>query len=139
MPLKLGLSFGQSRTTEPKPRPAPTTAYHAVAIWPPRDACDAARAVKGERVLAQDAPLLPLERCDRAARCSCRYQHYEDRRAQPRRQADGAPPSAAAAASDVERRVSVGRRAEDRLELDFESADEPDDLADTYFGYHGKS
>ena len=104
MPLKLGLSFGQSRTTKPKPRPAPTTAYHAVAIWPPRDACDAARAVKRERVLAQDAP-----------------------------------PAAAAAANNVERRVSVGRRAEDRLEFNLASADEPDDLADTYFGYHGKS
>ncbi len=90
-------------------------------------------------MLANDAPILPLEGCDRPAHCGCHYQHFDDRRGQPRRQADGAPPSAMPAANDVERRASVGRRAEDRLDGDDPMTDEPEQEADTYYGFHRNS
>lgn len=139
MALKLGPSFGRPQAAKPNARPARSPTYHAVAVLPSRDACEQARAAKGKRVLADDAPMLPLADCDRATHCSCRYQHYADRRGQPRRQADRAPPSPDAAGHTVERRSPGGRRAEDRLDFDV-AADEPrDDHTDTYFAFHGKS
>jgi hypothetical protein len=138
MPLKLGLSFGQSRP-KPKARPLRSEPYHAVTVVASRDACEAARAARCNRVLADKAPLLPLAQCDRPMHCACRYQHFEDRRSQPRRQADGAPPAASPVSADRERRDSVGRRSDDRLDFDDAVADEPEDHAETYFGFHGKS
>ncbi len=32
--------------------------------------------------------MLPLDQCDRPDQCDCRYQHYEDRRGEPRRRSD---------------------------------------------------
>jgi hypothetical protein len=55
------------------------TAYHAVAIRSPKDACAAAKALAGQRFLASEAPNLPLPACD-ALRCECHFAHYDDRR-----------------------------------------------------------
>jgi hypothetical protein len=59
-------------------------AFHAVVVKPGRHACGAARALKGRRFLSKEAPILPLRNCD-SDECECHYEHYEDRRAGPRR------------------------------------------------------
>jgi hypothetical protein len=81
--------------------------WHAVAIIGSRTACAAAQACKGKRYLSGEAPQLPLAKCD-AARCECKYRHFEDRRAAERRR-DLAPP----VRDSANRRSSKGRRATD--------------------------
>ncbi len=61
------------------PSAAPDTSYHAVSIRFEKRACDAAREYEGRRLLAVEAPKLPLPDCD-AAECNCRFVHYKDRR-----------------------------------------------------------
>ena len=60
--------------------------YHAVSFILPAKACDAAKALIGQRFLAAEAPIFPIDGCD-AASCSCGYRHYGDRRDGPRRRA----------------------------------------------------
>ena len=55
------------------------TAYHAVSIRFPQDACNAAKAMAGRRFLATAAPKLPLADCDATA-CQCQFVHHDDRR-----------------------------------------------------------
>ena len=63
--------------------------FHGVSIHPDElSACDAAQALKGVRFLADDAPMLPLSDCSNPAGCRCKYQHYDDRRTEPRRESD---------------------------------------------------
>ena len=64
--------------TAPRMKATDTT-YHAVAIRSQKDACAAAKALAGQRFLANEAPNLPLPACD-AARCECHFAHYDDRR-----------------------------------------------------------
>jgi hypothetical protein len=47
-------------------------------------ACDAARALEGQRFLAKDAPALPLSDCT-AAQCTCSFTKLSDRRTDGRR------------------------------------------------------
>jgi hypothetical protein len=69
--------------------------WHAVTIIGPASICGAAQACKGKRFLSPDAPRLPLEGCD-AEECNCRYRHFADRRAGPRRAEErGAAPARA--------------------------------------------
>jgi hypothetical protein len=83
--------------------------WHAVTIAAPAGACAAAQACRGARFLSRDAPRLPLAECD-AARCECKYRHYEDRRGSARRHDEKrAPP----AREQDNRRISRGRRATD--------------------------
>lgn len=84
--------------------------WHAVTIAAPASACGAAQACKGKRFLSRDAPRLPLAECD-ATRCDCVYRHYDDRRAEARREDEKA--AAPAAREKINRRVSRGRRASD--------------------------
>jgi len=65
------------RRVEPK---APDTRFHAVSLRSLPSACDAAKALEGERYLSNAAPVIPLADCD-AATCKCRYVHHDDRRA----------------------------------------------------------
>ena len=46
--------------------------------------CKAARALEGQRFLAHQAPALPLPGCT-AARCTCSFAKFSDRRAEDRR------------------------------------------------------
>jgi hypothetical protein len=55
------------------------SAYHAVSIRFPSNACPAAKAMTGRRFLATAAPKLPLPDCGSAA-CKCYFAHHEDRR-----------------------------------------------------------
>lgn len=73
---------------EPEPKPAlvkkPVNPWHAVSIAPGPRACNAARELHGHRFVSRSAPPLPLKNCDSAA-CTCRYEHFDDRRRGPRR------------------------------------------------------
>jgi len=64
-------SAGKKKAPEP---------YHAVAIKPGQDCCEAAAQLAGIRFLPAKAPTLPLPSCT-AAECRCCYQHFADRRA----------------------------------------------------------
>lgn len=102
--------------------------YHAVTLLLPANACDAAKALNGERFLAADAPIFPVERCD-VRSCNCGYEHHDDRRGGPRRMLDIGI-SDDFRTDDGERRESSDRRHEVQRN-DEESADEPTD----YFIY----
>jgi hypothetical protein len=83
--------LGRSVADAPKPgAEAPArkiTTYHAVTIVPGPRCCAHARALQGQRFLSKEAPALPLRGCN-SADCTCRYEHYDDRRARPRRAHD---------------------------------------------------
>jgi len=89
--------------------------FHAVEILCTKNACQAARDAHGKRYVSAEAPLLPLHRCDQPDRCQCRYQHYEDRRADSRRDAEIGLPTQCDSKS-VERRHLKDRRAENIVE-----------------------
>ncbi len=106
---------------------------HAVEIRCTKNACQAAKDTRGERYLSAEAPLLPLDQCDRPDRCQCRYQHYKDRRGDQRRDAEVGLPTQTDP-ERVERRHTKGRRAEDIAE-----DAEPVSLSeDSYYEYVGK-
>jgi len=84
--------------------------WHSVVVAGPANVCAAALACKGKRFLSSEAPRLPLEGCD-AARCECRYRHYNDRRGEPRRSDERT--GAARTRASTERRGTRGRRATD--------------------------
>jgi hypothetical protein len=119
------------RTSEPSAIPERrSTTFHAVEIRCSADGCPAAHEQRGKRFLGNDAPTLPLDRCDRASRCRCHYRHFDDRRRGPRRSDEaGTPPPAQQ--RPVDERKSRGRRAEDQIS----AADEASLLDDTYYDY----
>lgn len=72
---------------KPQKRSARTTVnsrYSAVTINHPLFACNAVSKLDHRRMLAREAPSLPVEGCD-VWPCRCRYQHFKDRRADERR------------------------------------------------------
>jgi hypothetical protein len=77
--------------------------------------CAAVKEMALVRVLSADAPRLPVKTCDRPETCDCKFRHYDDRRASPRRAEEGARVSAARASD--ERRRMRGRRDSDFEEL----------------------
>ena len=61
-------------------------AYPAVSIESqPETCCKAVLEYQGKRFLTAEAPLLPLDLCDRYADCTCRYRKWDDRRQEERR------------------------------------------------------
>jgi hypothetical protein len=80
-----------------------------VLIVAPSSACHAAQACKGKRYLSPEAPKLPLADCDAPA-CACKYRHFDDRRAGPRRAEEAGRDTNRPASN---RRTRKGRRAED--------------------------
>jgi len=68
------------RARETRPR----TEFSSAEIRLSRDACESARALKGRRFLAKEAPALPLPHCS-APRCSCSFVKLPDRRTDDRR------------------------------------------------------
>lgn len=107
----LGDLFGLKKKQPPPPAVRVENKFHAVAIIPGEHACQAAYRFQGQRFLSRQAPPLPLPTCD-AFQCTCKFKHYKDRRAGPRRRSDiGLMPGAYAGS---ERRQAGGRRAEDQ-------------------------
>jgi hypothetical protein len=54
--------------------------YPAVTIATGTDCCGAVSALEGARILAVQAPTLPMPKCTMPAQCRCRFKKYEDRR-----------------------------------------------------------
>ena len=93
----------------------PTDDFHAVSLMPGRTAFDAARAMQLRRFLSRESPPgIPLPTCDRAAACTCRYRHYDDRRGEPRRDSDHLWAASGQSQRAAERRRKPGRRKTDR-------------------------
>jgi hypothetical protein len=67
---------------KPKPR---RHRFHAISIVADPGACAQAKALTGVRLLSVEAPRLPVVGCTNPDGCRCKFQHYEDRRAGPRR------------------------------------------------------
>ena len=109
--------LGIAKPAETPARAAPVkkkiTAHHAVSILPGPRCCAEAKALRGHRFLSREAPVLPLKECGRSD-CTCRYEHYEDRRGSSRRARDMGV--AVDGWIEVDRRGQVkrGRRGTDR-------------------------
>jgi len=81
------LLFHRSRETTNKRRAVsrrpgkaqPDPKFHAVSLDFSGNSCEAAKAIKGERILASTAPRIPLSECD-VPECKCRFIHHQDRR-----------------------------------------------------------
>jgi hypothetical protein len=54
--------------------------YSAVSIAASGDCCPAVREHVGRKLLATDAPRLPLAACAHPLQCTCRFRKYADRR-----------------------------------------------------------
>ena len=80
-----GMNKSKASTDHPSPTRAPSH-WHAVAIRPKGECCEAVQACRTTRFLSSDAPRLPLAECSTSDTCTCVYKHHADRRAQPRRQ-----------------------------------------------------
>ncbi len=99
------------RTSSQRPGTA-RQLFHGVAIEPTDGhACQAVLAISEQRYLAHEAPLFPLDGCDRRATCHCKYRHYSDRRSALRRETDIGLPPRPIGADDA--RNGVGRRVTD--------------------------
>jgi hypothetical protein len=80
--------FGRGEPeTAPVPAKKPPNPFHSVTIAIGPRACAAARTLRDRRFLSREAPALPLKGCD-CSDCSCRYEHYDDRRKSGRRARD---------------------------------------------------
>lgn len=63
--------------------------FHGVAIIPGSALhCESVAALANVRYLADEAPMLPVAGCDCRPDCRCRYQHFDDRRTEARRESD---------------------------------------------------
>jgi len=100
----------RKRTRQAIPAQSVRNLFHGVAIRAQDDCCPAAEAIAGQRFLSDEAPLLPLENCDRRASCRCRYRHFTDRRTEPRRESDLGLPTRM---YPEEKRKGRGRRVTD--------------------------
>ena len=85
----------------------PTQPFAGVEIRCGKNACSDARRLIGEKLLATNAPVLPLSHCS-AATCECRYRKIDDRREETRRGSDIGLESLIYAAA--ERRIAGCRR-----------------------------
>jgi hypothetical protein len=87
--------------------------YPAVTIVAGARRCGAVEALEGVRLLAKDAPPLPIPKCTVPEQCRCRYRKFSDRRddEQGRRFNYGGEKSAWYAGG--QRRKSQGRRQKD--------------------------
>lgn len=110
--------FKKSSRAEEPVEPAPGSAeqqrFLAVQVVPdPGGCCSAVKAIAGQRLLVDRAPPLPLADCDRGS-CKCRYQQYDDRRMDLRRDSDVGIRSMADLYHDSGRSDRPGRREDDR-------------------------
>ena len=111
--LLAGGFFVMTRSKPGKParvatqaKEAPAAAFASVEIRCGQAACADATALIGKKLLAAQAPALPLAGCD--ANCECRYLKHGDRREDSRRSSDlGIDPLISVSA---ERRAGADRR-----------------------------
>jgi hypothetical protein len=80
-----GINKPKSAASHASPARA-SSDWHAVAIRPKGQSCEAVQARRATRFLSSDAPRLPLPECSTSDTCTCVYKHHADRRVEPRRQ-----------------------------------------------------
>ena len=105
----------KSQRSRPAPQAgSPNSAYHAVSIKFPSNACSAAKEMANRRFLSTAAPKLPLAECN-AIECKCRFVHHKDRRANEDRRSPFRPSGLGGATGhfDAEQRTGRDRRASD--------------------------
>ena len=101
---------------EPAAAAAEPPRHLAVEVIPnPGKCCAAVKAIAGQRLLVDRAPPLPLADCDLGS-CQCRYQQYDDRRTDLRRDADVGIRSMADLYNESGRSESAQDRRADELE-----------------------
>ncbi len=88
--------------------------WHAVRLQAGENCCEPIQHMTENIYLAAEAPPLPLPSCDVAV-CHCRYQHFDDRRQDMRRDPYNQYTRLAAVYSGEERRGNRGRRQSDWL------------------------
>jgi hypothetical protein len=88
--------------------PAP---FHCVEVKPGDSPCPRIKQVLGKRYLSRESPpQLPISGCDKQGQCSCRYEHYSDRRTDLRRAADSGRVQRKTGAGEDRRLGRVDRR-----------------------------
>lgn len=87
--------------------------FKASSIAAGENCCPAVVKLQGKRFLTEEAPVLPLERCDRISECACTFNHHVDRRCgDDRRNPVGALSSHGQIGStQINRRSGMDRRA----------------------------
>jgi hypothetical protein len=99
--------FSKQEKKPATPSRQPSNPWKAIEVVASGNCCEAARRCIGKRFLIPQVPRLPMKEC-RAPRCECKYRHYDDRRAMPRRAAElGGIPKPV----PTDRRATVSRRA----------------------------
>jgi len=54
--------------------------FPGVTVTSPLKCCDAIKVLHGKRILADQAPMLPLPTCSMPDQCRCKFQKHTDRR-----------------------------------------------------------
>jgi hypothetical protein len=103
-----GIDKSKFSTNHAAPKGAPSH-WHAVAIKPKGQCCEAVQARRAARFLSNEAPRLPLADCSTSDTCTCVYKHHADRRAHPRRQEEKGGLRRSGKVTE-ERRVTQDRR-----------------------------
>lgn len=77
----------RQRSSSSRTAPTPQRQeFGAVELIAGTGSCAAAKRLAGDRILAAEAPMLPLDGC--TTRCRCSYRRYTDRRDMNRRRSD---------------------------------------------------
>ncbi len=87
--------------------------FPAVSILASGQCCQAAKLLQGTRLLAVEAPNLPLPECSMPSQCRCRFQKHADRRASDDDRRLPSTMVRSAWYGGDERRKSRGRREDD--------------------------
>lgn len=107
---------GDRRVSDPD---ADSTQYHAVSLKVGSYACNAAKAIAGQRFLATEAPKIPLPDCSAADGCTCRFVHHKDRRSGKDRRSPFTSGGFAAASGKFEKERRQGRDRREDDDVDF--------------------
>jgi len=91
----------------------PARNYPAVTIAMPARRCEAVSALEGKRILASQAPNLPMPDCTMPDTCRCRFRKYTDRREDEQGRRFRFDQGRDAGQAGGQRRQSRGRRTAD--------------------------
>ncbi len=81
--------FKLRKRKQRQPTRTPRKLFHGVSVTTGSGfSCQAADDLKNVRYLADEAPMLPLAGCSSPSECRCRYEHFDDRRTDARRESD---------------------------------------------------
>lgn len=87
--------------------------FTAVSIVTPATCCLAVKEFAGRKLLAKDAPRLPLPGCSDPRQCKCRFQKHADRRGGDEDRRLFTTQQRSIWYSGQQRRKSTGRRSDD--------------------------